>query len=429
MKLELDEDVPDFLDDVDPFCSSSAYDTPESSEMNLVSPYHAHHTLHHQLDTPSTSTSSGSGVTYPSQLTPSSSSSSSKTSPHACQPSRYIPGLIPIQSESTLVQQQDSSSATGKSFLEDPAADSVTSSSDSEDDDWQPSSSSSATISQKFCNKKDSQKRKRKSAKSGASSLPGSLQRRPPPPPPGGVTAMVTGEDGPFKCSMCPASYRQEDSLRSHQKYKHNPSRVQCECHLCGKSMVDKYRLQRHLRLHTGEKPFECQFCGQSFYRKDYHTKHLQRKHGIPYTGGATPAVSSNLPPTTTSKKKCYIKSPSSSSKVHLPAHSPRNQRITETPPIIKQEPPVTPPPRLGSSSMDTSLSSPSTMLSSAGKDQSSFIMDYFPSSGDTEGAGESHHHHHHQPQLSNAGPSIISTSSLMTMASLTFDDLISADL
>lgn len=47
------------------------------------------------------------------------------------------------------------------------------------------------------------------------------------------------------------------------------------ECTICCKPFAKKNQLQRHVRIHTGERPFKCQACVKSFTRIDALKRHL----------------------------------------------------------------------------------------------------------------------------------------------------------
>ena len=51
-------------------------------------------------------------------------------------------------------------------------------------------------------------------------------------------------------------------------------------CLLCGKKFTSSWHLTRHIRSHTGERPFHCQFCPYSATDSSVLRRHTIGIHG-----------------------------------------------------------------------------------------------------------------------------------------------------
>lgn len=92
----------------------------------------------------------------------------------------------------------------------------------------------------------------------------------------------------PFQCSVCLQSYKYQKSLDIHNVKVHGignakiPERIKKHfCDLCPKSYFSNNKLQKHIRSHTGERPFSCPMCKKCFIDKSYIKQHLKIIHNI----------------------------------------------------------------------------------------------------------------------------------------------------
>ena len=56
-------------------------------------------------------------------------------------------------------------------------------------------------------------------------------------------------------------------------KYKRQ-KKDSINCKICGKTWQTNGHLRRHMRVHTGERPYKCRICGKTFSQKSNMITH-----------------------------------------------------------------------------------------------------------------------------------------------------------
>ncbi|XP_056147194.1 zinc finger and BTB domain-containing protein 7C [Lampris incognitus] len=84
-----------------------------------------------------------------------------------------------------------------------------------------------------------------------------------------------TGEK-PYMCSICEVRFTRQDKLKIHMR-KHTGERPYICLH-CNSKFVHNYDLKNHLRIHTGVRPYQCEHCYKSFTRSDHLHRHIKRQ-------------------------------------------------------------------------------------------------------------------------------------------------------
>uniref|UniRef100_A0A2I4CS82 Zinc finger protein 3 homolog n=1 Tax=Austrofundulus limnaeus TaxID=52670 RepID=A0A2I4CS82_AUSLI len=87
-----------------------------------------------------------------------------------------------------------------------------------------------------------------------------------------------------FSCLICGETFFNKllhyHHVKVHRVWNQNSEKLMYCCPTCGKKTLRYSDLVRHMRVHTGEKPFSCQICGKSFNRNSHLKRHIQIHRG-----------------------------------------------------------------------------------------------------------------------------------------------------
>ncbi|XP_046982370.1 gastrula zinc finger protein XlCGF57.1-like isoform X1 [Schistocerca americana] len=95
-----------------------------------------------------------------------------------------------------------------------------------------------------------------------------------------GATSKAIGQ---FECEPCGRRFLRKTTLRIHIRRHLEPNaEAENECPYCKLQLHSRGSLERHVRTHTGERPFACPQCNKKFGRNGDLAKHLRTHVDVP---------------------------------------------------------------------------------------------------------------------------------------------------
>lgn len=93
---------------------------------------------------------------------------------------------------------------------------------------------------------------------------------------------IIHSDERPFKCDVCGKDFNMKYNLIKHKNIHENIRNFPCD--ECEKTFTVADNLKKHKRVHSGEKPYECDACKASFANASHLRRHERiHSNSMPY--------------------------------------------------------------------------------------------------------------------------------------------------
>ena len=94
------------------------------------------------------------------------------------------------------------------------------------------------------------------------------------------IVAFVINGTTVYQCRYCNKVYTLKSNCRTHERKNHEMD-LKFTCRICDKKYLNRSDLNRHMCVHSENRPFKCNYCGECFKRIDALYTHCKAQHKL----------------------------------------------------------------------------------------------------------------------------------------------------